>query len=190
MKAILMSIKPQHATNILNGKKTIEIRKTFPEDYVGWVYIYCTKGKGLYETTNATTKIKTYSTTPEPPIYGNGYKLEHLSSSGKVVARFWCDRIDKYDYYQVDEELSTLACVPLDQLEIYVGSGIIGAIRITKLEIFDKPKEISEFYKLGAWKVYEEQIDSSYMKRTEQEIMKSLGQTLTRAPQSYWYIEV
>lgn len=154
MKAILISIKPQHAANILNRKKTIEIRKTFPEDYVGWVYIYVAKGKGLYETTNATTKIKTYSTTPEPPIYGYGYKLEHLSLSGKVVARFWCDRIDKHDYYQVDEELSTLACIPLDQLEIYVGSGIISAIHITKLEIFDKPKELSEFWQSRAPQSY------------------------------------
>lgn len=43
MKAILMSIRPQHMAKILNGKKTIEIRKKFPKDYVGWVYIYCTK---------------------------------------------------------------------------------------------------------------------------------------------------
>ena len=44
-KSILMSIKPQYVAKILNGEKTIEIRKRFPKDYVGWVYIYCTKGK-------------------------------------------------------------------------------------------------------------------------------------------------
>ena len=45
MKAILMSIRPQHLVNILNGKKTIELRKQFPSDYRGWVYCYCTLGK-------------------------------------------------------------------------------------------------------------------------------------------------
>ena len=48
MKAILISIKPYWVAKILNGEKTIEIRKRFPKDYVGWVYIYCTKGKQKY----------------------------------------------------------------------------------------------------------------------------------------------
>ena len=47
-KSILMSIQPQWLAKILNGEKTIEIRKKFPKDYVGWVYIYCTKGKPIY----------------------------------------------------------------------------------------------------------------------------------------------
>ena len=45
MKAILMSIRPQWVAKILNKEKTLEIRKHFPKDYVGWVYVYCTKGK-------------------------------------------------------------------------------------------------------------------------------------------------
>ena len=45
MRAILMSIRPQHTCNILNGIKLWEIRKKFPSDFVGWVYIYCTKDK-------------------------------------------------------------------------------------------------------------------------------------------------
>jgi len=46
MKAILMSIRPQHLVNILNGKKTIEIRKTMPKCALPIdVYIYCTKDK-------------------------------------------------------------------------------------------------------------------------------------------------
>ena len=32
MKAILMSIRPQHACNIMNGIKTIELRERFPSD--------------------------------------------------------------------------------------------------------------------------------------------------------------
>ena len=45
MKAILLSINPEHALNILNGKKTLELRKRVPKGFIGWVYVYVTKGK-------------------------------------------------------------------------------------------------------------------------------------------------
>ena len=43
MKAILMVIRPEWFIKILTGEKTIEVRKLFPKDYVGWVYLYCCK---------------------------------------------------------------------------------------------------------------------------------------------------
>ena len=52
-KTMLISVKPKYVADILNGKKTIEIRKTCParfknlKPYEGAepieVYIYCTK---------------------------------------------------------------------------------------------------------------------------------------------------
>ena len=182
MKALLMSIKPKWVTKILNEEKTIEIRKKFPKDYVGWVYIYVIKGKPCLTKSNET-------------------KTGLLDLNGKVVARFWCDKVEEIcprDYLSMSwhrtetlkhSQLLEKSCLTTTEIKDYLkGNGT--AIHITKLEIFDRPKEISEFYKLGAWKVYEEQLDSSYMKRTEQEIMKSLGQVLTRAPQSWCYIDI
>ena len=50
MKAIMISIKPEWVCKILNGEKTIEIRKTMPKCKLPCkVYIYCTKGKKLYK---------------------------------------------------------------------------------------------------------------------------------------------
>ena len=43
-KELMISIQPKHLVNILNGNKTLELRKTVPKDYKGWVYIYCPKG--------------------------------------------------------------------------------------------------------------------------------------------------
>ena len=84
-KSILMSIRPQYVAKILNGEKTIEIRKRFPKDYVGWVYIYCTKGKeNLYKDYYVMSGKKGYFLTK----CGDVEKL-----NGKVVARFWCDKI-------------------------------------------------------------------------------------------------
>ena len=44
-KELMISMKPEHAVNILNGKKTLELRTWIPRGYVGWVYVYVTKGK-------------------------------------------------------------------------------------------------------------------------------------------------
>ena len=159
MRSVLISIKPEWVAKILNGEKTIEIRKKFPKDYVGWIYLYITKGK--------------------PTLYFNNKKSfvdigEQLPTiNGKVVARFWCDKVDSFDWYQVDEELCALSCLTEKQLEDYVGSGIAYAIHINDLEIFDKPKEISEFKHL-----------------TCRNCKTQFIRPLTRAPESYCYVEV
>ena len=108
---ILMSIRPQHLVNILNGKKTIELRKQFPSDFRGWVYCYCTKTKPYI-----TQQSKSQFTIRESKDFTN-------LINGKVVCRFWVGN-------EVSEELYE---------KFY-------AIHISKLKIFDKPKELGEFY--------------------------------------------
>lgn len=44
-KAILTSKSPSICANVLNKKANILIFKKFPNDFKGWVYIYCTKDK-------------------------------------------------------------------------------------------------------------------------------------------------
>ncbi len=155
MKAILISVRPQWVAKILNGEKTIEIRKKFPKDYVGWVYIYCTK--------NGDYLMKKAS--------GNGYitcmrsiqpkqtKYSKSVLNGKVIARFWCDKVENLYEYQIDgygsdyeiasdtlkqEELLKECCLTYEQLNDYLGDINNGyAIHITELEIFDKPKELA-----------------------------------------------
>src|SRR5690606_1761593 len=81
-KSLMLSIQPKHLVNILNGYKTLELRKTVPKDFKGWVYIYCTKSKK-----DILHKYK-------DKYYTNHYltftdSAEVLNS--KVVARFWFD---------------------------------------------------------------------------------------------------
>ena len=174
MKAILMSIRPEWVAKILNGEKTVEIRKKFPKDYVGWVYIYCCKNK--------------------PNLYRH-FKGEFLLLketkkiclwNGKVVARFWCDNVEELMFleglystldrgYCTDTldnaQVEIKSHVPQESIIDYLYSKGKGyAIHITKLEIFDIPKEISGFFTvMGTHK-------PSYM--------------LEKAPQSWCYIEV
>lgn len=181
MRAILMSIKPQHVANILNGIKTLEIRKHFPKDYVGWVYIYCTKGK--------TQLIKC-----QEKVWG-WYKLTKgaLGSyfNGKVVARFWCDKVEEIEHRLLerhytatlnDKELLTKSCLSHEEIHNYLRTNIGYAIHITNLEVFDKPKELSEF------KSYKKNIVNTKINGMVFET--ELDNSLIKAPQSWCYVEI
>ena len=74
MKSILISIKPKWVAKILNGEKTIEIRKTAPKCELPIdVYIYCTKGAYI------------------------GYLSKKYV--GKVVAKFTLRKVEKLKIY-------------------------------------------------------------------------------------------
>lgn len=214
MKAMLMSIRPEWLVKILNGEKTIEVRKKFPKDYRGWVYLYCSKNGGY------TGKIRDGVDCYDGELYKYNFDKGHKvkgkkglfydgetlinSINGKVVARFWCDKVEEIEpleecespfgrAYKLTED--KILCCQKAQLTYgeyahYLKGKNGYAVHISKLEIFDRPRELGEFYKVGAWKIYQEQFDSSYMRRTEQEIMKSLNQVITKAPQNLCYIEV
>lgn len=171
MKAVLMSIRPRHDKNILNGFKTLEIRKKFPKDYVGWVYIYNTKS-----TKDGVLKL----------AYIGG-KLEFILSydktskyQGKVVGRFWCDKVEEIDHWYSMLPCFNQTCLSSSEFVDYVGSDIAYALSITKLEIFDKPKELKEFF------VYSHSVSGVGMDGKDKtfEVLKPL----TKAPQSWCYI--
>ena len=161
------------------------------------------------------------------PLYYLDNK-EHDSWSeklnGKVVARFWCDKVvdvvmqmgDPFGYgnngyvgygyceqdnfkfmYDMEEETS----LEVDELckylnngksyrDIYINklkanSGF--AIHISKLEIFDKPKELSEFGQYKKENVFYTQGDGylDYIVYKQTRIFKKL----TKAPQNYCFVE-
>ena len=170
MKAILMSIRSTHGCNVLNGIKKREIRKKFPKDYVGWIYLYITKGKP-YLSSNS---FKYYVAEHYEKYMGNW--------NGKVVARFWCDKVD--EFYDFDDDLCKQACLNRGEMLDYLGNKNGYAIHITKLKIFDKPKDISEFMKVSCKGCPFENTQTCH-NDTDGRYCK-----LTRAPQSWCYVEV
>lgn len=186
MKAILMSIKPQHVANILNEIKTLEIRKKFPKDYVGWVYIYCTKENDLFKSYIRMGYYTTRSTADD---------LEY-NGKGKVVARFWCDKVEEHrPFFHWCKELEKATCLTrddvldyLDSKDKFVGNpkrqGKVYAIHITEVKPFDKPKEISEF------KYYKKFSKIDYMLPIPRKETCERLVALTRAPQSWCYVEI
>lgn len=168
MKAILISIKPKYVADILNGRQTIEIRKTMPKcDLPIDVYIYCTKE------TN----------------YKDEFYLNFQKANGKVVAKFTLKKVEEirpkvklgllntYNTYETEtlviNPLLDKCCLSYEELDLYLKWKIGYAWHISNLEIFDRPKELSEF----SIKVFPNRKDNL------------MTRYLTKAPQSWCYIE-
>ena len=212
MKAIMMSIRPEWIAKILNGEKTIEIRKKFPSDYVGWVYIYCTKENELVYFGYGGRYAISLDTKEKIAQFDN-WELGNLNDvqwfgDGKVVARFWCDRVDEilskengnfYTNFLSNRKLLTQSCLTQREMFDYLAGNWHQkfnywyggyAIHITEVKPFDKTKEISEFHKVGYFKrINEINIvgNPSFAIDYENAIKQY---AITRAPQSWCYIEV
>jgi predicted transcriptional regulator len=144
MKAILLSIRPEHALNILNGDKTLELRKSVPKDFVGWVYVYVTKAKPFL--------MHAFDDTYYIHDMTEKYRME-CDLNGKVVARWWHDDYDEVQTkYRIDknqiERVIEQAYIGYEGFDSYVGDKeVIYGWHIKKLEIFDKPMQLREFRK-------------------------------------------
>lgn len=172
MKAILMSIQPKWCEKIVNGEKTIEVRKTRPKIETPFkVYIYCTF--------------------PQKPVYDiwiNRGTENRFLGNGKVIGEFVCDRIDEIDGYPdcdirvQPEELVEKACLTQEQAFKYIRYGTGYGWHISELKIYDKPKELGEFRKPCdyAGKGY-----ACYPDNCE----RCPWNTVTRPPQSWCYVE-
>lgn len=195
--AILISIKPECVEKILNGEKTIEIRKTMPKcELPQKVYIYCTKKQHLYKTRECNEFFEYYS-------------LEHWSKddvniTGKVVAEFTLDKVDKieicdpYIFRNGEQEdwwyFDKNACLNYEEMMSYIGYGndydgyagenqydIGYAWHISNLKVYEKPKELSEFKNMH-YDFTKEHGGSAVCPMYERK-------KITRPPQSYMFVE-
>nr|DAP61000.1 MAG TPA: hypothetical protein [Caudoviricetes sp.] len=143
-KAVLISIRPEWVEKILSGEKTLEVRKTRPKLETPFkAYIYCTAGNLSYKVNNG--------------------MLCNLSGGRLVVGEFVCDKITwlthvgfsglpgiwfaaMKDSYTIDDSFGfSESCLTTPQIEKYLGGNDGYAWHISKLEIYDTPKPLSEF---------------------------------------------
>jgi predicted transcriptional regulator len=175
MKSILMSIQPKWVKKIINGKKTIEVRKTAPKEAPFRAYIYCTGVKNLN-----LAILKPYSAYVK--IYREtGGAIDYWH--GKVVAEFVCDKVESIP---VDSEafaaISKPACLTTDELIRYCSGKDMYGLHISDLKIYDKPRELGEFRVIRERSYYANPYDvSSYRTISRYE-------PITRPPQSWQYV--
>jgi len=154
MKAIMISIKPEWVAKILNGEKTIEIRKTMPKcELPIKCYIYCTKAGNAYF---CSKKVREFA--------NKGF-------CGSVVAEFTLNKITKHEKNYIDAEDNLCynflsedvkkagftfddknavgSINALCEFDLFVESYGQGkplyAWHIEDLKIYDKPKKLSNF---------------------------------------------
>ena len=140
MKSVLISIKPKWCEKIVNGEKTIEVRKTAPKCEVPFkAYIYCTKEK------------------KQDDIIWAGIFGDRGKWNGRVIGEFVCDRItdisvvvrncnENYNEVYHNDECKG-SCLTWKELQEYGKDKPLYGWHISDLKIYDKPKELSEFKK-------------------------------------------
>ena len=152
MKSVLISIQPKWCELIARGEKTLEVRKTRPKLETPFkCYIYRTKGKVKHIL--------------------NG-KWFNMPVGGSVIGEFVCDYIfeittnyeihdelpgspvetwlewnDAPDGYETMKELEKASRLSYEEIKGYVGMKGGYGWHISILEIYDTPKDISEFRK-------------------------------------------
>jgi predicted transcriptional regulator len=200
MKSVLISIQPKWCELIASGKKTIEVRKTKPKLETPFkCYIYCTKGNdGKYFWTEQVFegKLGKYAI----PYVGNG----------KVIGEFVCDSIEifRFDALEMTYVARKYRDTKLLNEEFFKGTQVtyqeaydycegmtfdeedtdyFYGWHISDLVIYDKPRELGEFY---VWKKCNSCRDTGYESTAccYDEDCK-VPAVITRPPQSWCYVE-
>ena len=170
MKAILMSIQPKWCELIASGKKTIELRKTAPKEVPFKVYIYQTKKRWIYKILPWLKEKQT-----------------------KIIGEFICDSVEEYEandrgwYIYPQDEVYMWT----DEIAGYGNGKTLYGLHISKLKIYNEPKELMEFVKPCNW-----HYDCCTCKRAIYELTKAEARLFygcdrehTHPPQSWCYVE-
>ena len=175
MKSILLSIRPEWCDKILNGEKTVEIRKSSPAHGTPFkVYIYCTLAGSdslFMDVLNRDVAAWNRGGWPE--------------KKGRVIGEFICDDIRRIgpEYCVVKEDIESAisgSFLTVQQVKDYAGwkSGMnyanlkdLYGWHISDLKIYDHPRLLSDFTRLRATKFGYEPVE------------------IQRPPQSWYYVE-
>ena len=199
MKAPMISIKPIWMAKILNGEKIIEVRKNkalasaiqklIDENGYADIYVYCSK-----DVKNLLHKNCVDIYWIEDKDFRNKNKQLGLQTqpilNGKVLFKFRCYKVEEITPQmwtpKIEHEITEKSCLKEHELFDYICSHDdtedrpFYAIHISNLEIFDKPRELSEF------SVRCPKADAKF----DSIKGKMLAyKSLTKAPQNYCYIE-
>jgi predicted transcriptional regulator len=176
----MLSIRPKWCKKIVNGEKTIEVRKTRPNIATPFkCYIYCTMD--------------------HPYISVSCMELDKLNyrtntvgrCNGKVIGEFTCERIALIAYdggelsSTTNAAFSPATCLTQAEIIAYIGDkGRCYGWHISDLLIYDQPKGLSEFQRATDPCVF-------CMERIARECTdcKKFGGNIKRPPQSWCYVE-
>ena len=170
MKAVLISIQPKWCEKIASGRKTLELRKSFPKQKTPFkCYIYMTAGNASY------------------PVMKNGAPYICHNNGGQVIiGEFVCDYI-LHGCHMANADIAEVqSCVRREDIFQYSNGKKVYGWHISDLVIYDKPKALSEFIKPCENDLYCETC-AMYSEFSERCGNKAL--VISRPPQSWCYVE-
>jgi len=171
MTSILLSVRPEWLAKILNGEKTVEIRKNVPK-LPCEVFLYCTKA---YQSVFFGVEEQKIIFTTKHCLFAPLSRYKKLN--GLVVAKFTL------------KEAKVTGFVDLG-IPFYLKTGY--AWHITGLVIFEKPMKLGEFYtkKCKHFKADYKPEDNinEKLKHCNRYVYSRIE--LARAPSGWQYVEV
>ena len=181
-KGVLISIRPRWCEKIVNGNKTIEVRKTRPKMNTPFkCYIYCTKDKHLAFMQNrfGTKLIACMDAETAIPVGG-------AVGNGKIIGEFTCDRIyELAPLNHAPDDVEKQACLTREEIANYLkGTGY--GWHISNLRIYDAPRELGEFRRACPNSWY---CESCAMYWENNGTCGNESLQFKRAPQSWGYVE-
>lgn len=180
MKSVLISIRPQWVEKIASGQKTIEVRKTAPKEVPFKAYIYCSKEK------------------KQDDIIWAGAFGDRGKWNGHIIGEFICDKVYPIknkgssflvanEEQGVTNEIARQSCLYYDDMVSYFGNKDGFGWRISDLKIYDRPRELSEFYTKKKCNLCKKSGYESTACMYDEDC--KVPMSITRAPQSWQYIE-
>ena len=212
-KSILLPIHPEWCEKIFRGKKTIEVRKTKPKLQTPFkCYVYCTKkGKMFFHGGIGEKEYLFRNPRTNELKFDYPFELccednvdENCYLSGKVIGEFIVDVIYGYSVHKLFEGDTLDYLVPYfhyanmkltpDELLKYGQYKDIYGWHIIDAKLYKNPRKLSSFYKPCDYNVYgncylQDVLSCGYQDIDEYSGLRICGNTLTRPPQSFCYVE-
>ena len=174
-KSVIASLKPYYYYLVSEDIKKIEVRKSAPktDDWNRETYFYMSRDE------------KSFAKIPKE------YQDKYRKHFGKVGLKFVCERIVGNFKYLVTPKGLECACLTEQEVNDYLGVKGGYGWHITDLKIYDKPKELSEFYREcpQAYSSYEDGCCAEICVFHEEGFCKQFCLPITKAPQSWCYCE-
>lgn len=184
MKSIMFSFKPNYIKKIFNAEKKIDIRKIKPNIETPFkCYTYCTKNKGLndiLETNYSIGSIKDYS-------------------NGKIVGEFICDDIYCYNTKATDKcaYIRKASGFTDDEFKEYINDcKRFYVLTISDVIMYNEVKDLNDFRRVCDYRnkdntcLNHDCISTNHIYDKDMNVIKSYcGDFITKAPQSYLYVE-
>lgn len=212
MKSVLITTCPQWVEKICHkigedetGKaiyeKRIEVRKSAPKEVPFKAYIYCTKPKKWFRFSScgyasdeclwlSNGKIKMC----------DGFEFwadgkDYQCVNGKVIGEFICDKVERLEehieqgglYYTLSYTFNEQAQLDNWELHDYGKGKTLYGWHISNLTLYDKPKELSEFYTKKKCNSCKKSGYESTACMYDEDC--KMPMSITRAPLSWQYIE-